>query len=146
MTPKGGTYTVRSPGDDGETNNFGINSSDRAGLDLKIQRQAVTSVTKLWKLLSPYAPHTSATDTEAAHNNDTRTWKSFAAHNVVDPRTDRTVIGRNGRPVYNPDTAVSLESWHDTIHGLIGTGSQYSGHMGSPSIAGVRSSASPKKV
>lgn len=38
------------------------------------------------------------------------------------------------------DTAVSLESWHDTVHGIIGTGDGYSGHMGNPGIAAVRRS------
>lgn len=40
-------------------------------------------------------------------------------------------------PVYQGDTSVSLESWHDTIHGLIGTGVGSGGHMGYPPIAGV---------
>lgn len=105
--------------------------SGRAGLDLKIQRQAVSSVTKLWKLLSPYAPH------DGTHNNDLRSWSSFATHNAFDPRTDKPIIDANGRPVRNSDTAISLESWHDNIHGLIGTGNNYYGHMADPSIAGV---------
>ena len=34
-------------------------------------------------------------------------------------------------------SSISLESWHDDIHDLIGTGAGASVHMGDPSIAGV---------
>lgn len=35
------------------------------------------------------------------------------------------------------DTRVSLESWHDDIHDLVGTGDKCWGHMGEPSLAEV---------
>ena len=35
------------------------------------------------------------------------------------------------------DTSISLESWHDFIHGLVGTGDGNAGHMADPSIASV---------
>ena len=40
-------------------------------------------------------------------------------------------------PILN-DTRVSLESWHDKIHVLIGAGSGYAGHMAIPEYAGVK--------
>ena len=60
------------------------------------------------------------------HKNKLRSWDAFATHNV------------NGDPgVYQNDTSISLESWHDDIHVLVGTGNS-SGHMGDPAIAAVR--------
>lgn len=120
--PQGKDYTVRAPSTDGET--------DISRLELGLRRQIISIGTNLWKLLSEY------TD-DSQHNNQLRTWSSFSTHNVIDPRTDKPVLQRNGRPVYQTDTAVSLESWHDNIHGLIGTGQGYGGHMGDPAIAGV---------
>lgn len=55
---------------------------------------------------------------------------------MIDPRTDKPVI-QGGNTVYQTDTAVSLESWHDNIHGLVGTGQNFAGHMGNPAIAAV---------
>ena len=49
----------------------------------------------------------------------------------------RKLTENTGRPIYQNDTSISLESWHDDIHGLIGTGNGYAGHMGDPAIAGV---------
>jgi hypothetical protein len=99
-----------------------VNSSDRSGLELRLRRQAMATVTNIWKLLSRY--------TDDEHDNDVRPWSSFATHNVTDPRSGRVVAIQN-------DTAVSLESWHDTMHGLIGTGVGYAGHMGVVGVAGV---------
>ena len=126
--PQGTKYTIRSPGPDGETNIYGVDANDRTGLELRLQRQAKDSFTKLWKLLSRYSNE---------HNNEMRTWTSFATHNVIDPQTDKPVLDEDGDPIWQNDTSVSLESWHDTIHGLIGTGVRYGGHMGNPAIAGV---------
>ncbi|KAH6671189.1 hypothetical protein B0J14DRAFT_670158 [Halenospora varia] len=121
MSPKCRDHTIRAPGPDGE--------NDDAFLDLSLQRQGVAIGTNLWKLLSRYT-------NDGVHNNALRTWNSFAAHDVYDPNTAEPVIGDDGEPLYQADTAVSLESWHDQIHGLVGTGQGYAGHMGVPTIAG----------
>lgn len=42
------------------------------------------------------------------------------------------------RSKHQPDTSISLESWHDDIHMLVGTGSKFYGHMAWPEVAGVR--------
>jgi hypothetical protein len=101
-----------------------------AQLELGLRRQIISIGTNLWKLLSEYT-------NDGVHNNKLRTWSSFSTHNVIDPRTDKPILDRNNNPKYQTDTAVSLESWHDNIHGLIGTGQDYGGHMGDPAIAGV---------
>ena len=93
--------------------------------------------TNQWKLLAEYTK-----DGDVRQENELRTWASFSTHNVIDPRTDKPKIKvdprtRRESTVYQRDTAVSLESWHDKLHGLIGTGQGYAGHMGDPSIAGV---------
>ena len=74
---------------------------------------------KLFNLLSPHRDD---------KNVDTRTWESFASHR----------LSRGG----SSDTSISLESWHDNIHGLVGEGS-FLGHMGDPAIAGVSGSSPP---
>ncbi|KAH8657404.1 common central domain of tyrosinase-domain-containing protein [Tricladium varicosporioides] len=121
MSPKCRDHTIRAPGPDGE--------NDDAFLNFSLQRQGVALGTNLWKFLSRYT-------SDGIHNNALRTWNSFAAHDVYDPDTAEPVIGDDGEPLYQADTAVSLESWHDQIHGLIGTGQGYAGHMGVPTIAG----------
>lgn len=93
---------------------------------MKIQRQAVQTSTKLWKLLSPY---------NKEHNNHQRPWAGFATHFVVDDEGNQ--ILEEGEPIYQDDTSVSLESWHDDIHTLVGTGYPYNGHMALPPTAGV---------
>jgi len=120
--PQGKNHTVRAPSRNGET--------DITRLELGLRRQIISIGTNLWKLLSEYT-------NDDNHNNELRTWSSFSTHNVIDPGTDKPKIQGNGDPVYQTDTAVSLESWHDKIHGLIGTGQGYGGHMGDPAIAGV---------
>ncbi|CAG8980482.1 hypothetical protein HYALB_00013118, partial [Hymenoscyphus albidus] len=119
ISTPGKEHTVRTPGRNGETS--------VANLELGIQRQTVSISTNLWKLLSRYT-------NDGQHNNELRTWSSFSTHNVIDPRTDKPII-QGGDVVYQNDTAVSLESWHDNIHGLVGTGQNFAGHMGNPAIA-----------
>ena len=63
---------------------------------------------------------------DEAHKNRIRSWDAFANH--FSPKTG----------AYQ-ESAISLESWHDDIHGLVGSG-RYRGHMGDPSIAAVRNS------
>lgn len=125
--PNGSKFTIRSPNQKGNTDNYRTSPEDSTRLKLRLQRQAKDTVTKLWKLLARY--------TEDGRN-ESRSWASFATHNVMDPTTDKPAIS-GGNTVWQSDTAVSLESWHDTIHGLIGTGVRYGGHMGDPAIAGV---------
>jgi hypothetical protein len=108
---------------------------DKAQLELGLRRQIVSIGTNLWKLLSEYT-------NDGVHNNKLRTWSSFSTHNLIDPRTDKPILDGNNVPKYQRDTAVSLESWHDKIHGLIGTGQGYGGHMADPSVAGVSSLSS----
>ena len=129
--PQGKDYTIRAPSMDGET--------DVSRLELGLRRQIISIGTNLWKLLSEYT-------NDAEHNDELRTWSSFSTHNVIDPRTDKPVLQSNGRPVHQTDTAVSLESWHDNIHTLIGTGQGYGGHMGNPAIAGVSYPLSIKAI
>lgn len=84
--------------------------------------------TKLWKLLSRYSNE---------HNNEIRSWGAFATHWVYDEKTGRPIVDANGNLVYEEETSVSLETWHDDIHGLVGSGNPYRGHMSNPAIAGV---------
>lgn len=88
---------------------------------------------KLWKLLSSYEwKEPQGRDAELyeknwgdkAHKNKTRSWDAFASHHInQDPRTYQ-------------ESAIFLGSWHDGVHGLVGTG-EYNGHMGDPSVAAV---------
>jgi len=90
-------------------------------LNLRIQRQVITYANKLWKLLSPY------------DRKEPRKFEAFAAHYTLDPKT-------GDKDPKNPDwvdPSVSLESWHDLIHVLVGTGDGNEGHMADPAIAGV---------
>jgi hypothetical protein len=108
---------------------------DMVQLELRLRSQIVSIGTNLWKLLSEYT-------NDDVHNNKLRTWSSFSTHNVIDPRTDKPILDGDNKRKPQHDTAVSLESWHDNIHGLIGTGQGYGGHMSDPSIAGVSSLSS----
>lgn len=113
--------TARSPGTAGDANYYGDSSleeDDKQGLVLKIQRQGQYMSTKLFNLVSPYRDD---------KNVDTRTWESFASHWQPGGK----------RYINYSDTSISLESWHDSIHGLVGNGS-FGGHMGDPAIAGVK--------
>ncbi len=93
---------------------------------------------KLWKLLSSYEwkkPEKGDPEwyeenwDDKTHMNKARSWEAFASHYVDGVREKG----------YQQDTTISLESWHDGIHGLVGTG-RYPGHMGDPAIAAVRRS------
>ena len=134
--------TVRTPTEKGVSNyddedsNSKNDSGWRDGLNLKIQRQAKVQSAKLWKLLSPLPwekpknldrKEFEQNWNDTAHNNQSRTWASFANHEPWNPEI---------RDWIRIDDSVSLESWHDFIHGLVGTG-RSSGHMGNPTIAAV---------
>ena len=97
-------------------------------------------MTKLWKLLAPY-------DEKNSIDNRSRPWESFASHYVYEPGTQEPATEPDpNKPgefrFKRNDTSVSLESWHDHIHNLVGTGSGYGGHMADPAVAGVKISLS----
>jgi hypothetical protein len=93
---------------------------------------------KLWKLLSHY---------NLEERNDERSWTAFATHYLRDEKTGKPkthwVKNRQGKLVetlvYQSTnlTSVSIESWHDDIHVLVGSGVDFEGHMAVPSHAGV---------
>lgn len=114
-------FTLRTPNAKGETNyDDDAENADkrRDGLNLNFRRQAKSQNAKLWKLLSTY---------ERTKDNKTREWMSFANH----------WVGGSKESGDRLDSSVSLESWHDGIHGLVGTGST-TGHMGIIPFAAVR--------
>ncbi|KAI9789436.1 MAG: hypothetical protein M1835_001679 [Candelina submexicana] len=121
--PIGVYRTIRTPDPTGETNLDQEGPAGKEGLILKIQRQAQNTSTKLWKLLSRY-------NTES--DNDMRTWEAFARHWKEGHRGPDLDLDTD----YQADTSISLETWHDDIHDLVGAGNGWTGHMGDPSIAG----------
>jgi hypothetical protein len=56
--------------------------------------------------------------------NEWRPWNYFANHSRV-----------RGGAAWKVQAIRSIESWHDNIHNLIGTGKNFTGHMGDPSVA-----------
>ena len=115
-------FTVRTPNAKGETNYDDDDDEEwREGLNLRIRRQAKSQSAKLWKLLSTY---------EGTVDNKTRKWMSFANH---------WLGGRRNQNSDRLDSSISLESWHDDIHGLVGSG-RTTGHMGVVPFAAVRPS------
>ena len=102
----------------------GISDSDRL-LDAAVRNQAATLATQLWQMLHP---DLEVDQNDASfHINEVKDWTKFANRN------ERFFV--KGTKTY---ANVSLESWHDSIHGLIGTGvSGQKGHMGNPQYAGV---------
>ena len=69
------------------------------------------------------------------NKDNLRTWASFATHWVLG--ADQKPITNSKGEKYKEDSSISLESWHDNIHGLFRTGDRYKGHKGDPAIAGV---------
>ena len=109
--------------------------TDSDAVDLVIQRQGVDAANLVWQLLNPDQKQ------QALHNekveiliNEERSWESFA---------NDKVYGENIKGNYFE--TVSLESFHDMIHVLLGTGgghiapnrSGFKGHMGNPRYAAV---------
>ncbi|KAI9888218.1 MAG: hypothetical protein M1814_000958 [Vezdaea aestivalis] len=129
LSPHGTESTLRTPGQDGKTNIFG-----KAGLHSAIQKSAQFISTNLWKLLSR---HPLPTSEAHAVGNDSRSWESFAT-NWVNPYHQGEIRDKDGKSInYQRDTSVSLESWHDTIHNLVGTGGYgTAGHMSFIEVAG----------
>lgn len=58
--------------------------------------------------------------------NQVRTWETFSNHKAG-----------------NGNSTISLESWHDSIHNLVGSGIGSTGQMARPQVAGVCSSYLP---
>jgi hypothetical protein len=68
---------------------------------------------------------------------DPRKFEEFAAHYKLSPMTGGARTNpKTGRP-FSIDSSISLESWHDLIHVLVGIGDGNEGHMADPAIAGV---------
>lgn len=88
-------------------------------LELNIQRQVQESATSLWHLLNPAEVGIDEATGQEIKINDLRAWDVFAKHHP-----DNGALSRQ-----------SLESWHDNIHNLVGTGVRHSGHMSDPSVA-----------
>ena len=82
--------------------------------------QTRESTTYIWQLLNPLAKA-----------NKTRSWNSFAKHlSEVPPQA-----AQEAEKTWPLDDCRSTESWHYTIHGLVGTGNGFTGHMGDPTVA-----------
>ncbi|KAJ5907811.1 hypothetical protein N7495_000493 [Penicillium taxi] len=137
-------YPVAPKGANGLSPNAPIEKSDRINLDLKVQRQAKSLSTKLWKLLSPHVDNGA---------NRQRDWSAFASHFKYErdgtivtepfkglPKEMEEYFKRDLNEEVKPgdnffifqDSGVSLESWHDDIHLLVGCGDKVAGHMGLP--------------
>ena len=116
------TETVRTPDSNGKTNN------DR--LNLAIQRQATAKANEFWKMISSTAVD-EVTGAAIGKINQIRPWSYFANHSAEYSMGGAQKFTVNGQQW---DT-VSLESFHDGIHTLVGTGAGKSGQMGSPSVA-----------
>ena len=111
--------TTRTPNKDGTT--------DNQYLDLGIQRNANNLASKIWQMLNP-----DEVDRNGAQIlvNQERPWTTFA--------NDQVSFFESGEKMI---ATVSLESWHNSIHGLIGTGQLGrmkgpQGQMGNPAFAG----------
>jgi hypothetical protein len=101
-----------------------------------IQRQAAASAVMVWQMLNPdeKAKSLDSSKIEILINEE-RSWESFA--------NDRVGVDSIRGHTYS---TVSLESFHDGIHVLLGTGqghldpqmkAGYTGHMGDPRFAAV---------
>jgi hypothetical protein len=101
--------------------------TDSEQLDLAVQRQAGASAIAFWQALHPDYKHKDIRGQAEILVNEERSWESFANHDV---QYDR-IRGR----VY---ATKSLESFHDTIHGIVGGGAfGMGGQMGNPAFAAV---------
>jgi tyrosinase len=100
-------------------------NSDYAKLETKIQQQTQVMATNIWHMLNPEElgedPITEK-PIPTMKINQLRSWDDFASHAIQDPR-------------FKGLTVQSIESWHDSIHNLIGTGDGYNGQMADTSVA-----------
>ena len=114
--------TARTP------NSNSKNENDHSAFNLTIQRNTANFATKLWQMLSPDQKGKSL-DQEKVEImiNEERSWESFAN----DSESTDPIRGH----IY---ATISVESWHNSLHGMIGTGKDgCTGHMGYPAYAAV---------
>jgi hypothetical protein len=106
---------------------------EQGNVDLAVQRQAASSAILIWQMLNPdekSKPLGNTGNLEILINEE-RSWNSFA--------NDRNWSDNIDGHTYS---TVSLESFHDGIHTLLGTASgpgdrNFKGHMGNPAFAAV---------
>ena len=103
--------TVRSP-ERGPTNYSALNGT--------IQAQAQNSATKVWHMLNPDLDGSEKDLGSDGERNRVRTWETFSNHHAG-----------------HRDPTISIESWHDYIHNLVGSGIGSTGQMTRPQVAGV---------
>ena len=106
-------------------------------IDLAIQRQAAARATMMWQMLNPDLTAGDLGDKSTIKTekiNDYRNWEAFAN------RDENNQVTIKGKTFYSP----SIESWHDGIHVLMGTGSWYNGGMPvfDPIASGVKNPSS----
>jgi len=118
---------------------------EHGDVDLAIQRQASSAATMIWQMLNPdfkVEPFGDPAGGIAVAINELRSWPSFANANT---RGRDTIDGLTY-------ATVSIESFHNGIHNLLGTGARgggdplaikrpedtgFAGHMGDTSYAAV---------
>ena len=93
--------------------------SDYEFLEQSIQLQTQAVATNIWHMLNPEEPGQSMVSGKQAMVNQWRPWNLFANHSQSSQEF----------------ATQSLESWHDNIHNLVGTGIWYQGHMSDPAVA-----------
>lgn len=116
--------TARSPGTNGQ--------SDNSYLDQVIQQQGVALANKFWKMMSPDEVATNPRTGAQVYINQLRPWSFFANHNAEYGISQKLQI--DGQAY----STVSLESWHDGVHVMIGQGIRggKEGQMGDPTVSG----------
>ena len=112
QSPNCKDHTIRTPNLKGETTIDGPKGG--ATLNQKIRRQAKPESAKVWQMLNP-----------DEKDNQIRIWETFANHYEKPGETKRW------------ESNVSLESWHDDIHILVGSGDHNAGNMAKVPVAGV---------
>ncbi|KAK6086913.1 tyrosinase [Seiridium cupressi] len=108
-------YTTRTP----SKGSTGAADSNYDDLEMKIQRQTQVLATSLWHMLNPEEIGDNNITGQKVKVNQLRSWNLFANHDATS----------------NEFATQSVESWHDAIHMLVGTGVGFSGHMSNPAIA-----------
>ena len=132
--------TVRNPslGSKGET--------DWDKLDTSIQRQARATAITFWQCLHPDAKLADIKGQTEININQQRPWDAFAHHSYGTLLEDRKGNEFRARQIDGRlYPVVSLESFHDSIHGIVGGGEwdstnkkwTYQGQMGDPAYAAV---------
>ncbi|KAK4958258.1 hypothetical protein LTR10_004684 [Elasticomyces elasticus] len=106
-------YTARTPtvASKGE--------SDYVFLEEAIQLQTQVMATNIWHLLNPAEIGLNQMTGRSVKINQAKPWTVFASHAATSDEF----------------AAQSLESWHDNIHNLVGSGKGKAGAMSDPSVA-----------